>query len=650
MTPSLRESVVRDYLAALAEFEAAAGLLARGDAVLVDGLAPFADLADHLRTDAAPTPAALGSDGLWRPRDPAGLGGITDVYEVPGRFTFQGDDDANLRALGSRVASARVELGRRLARLEQLASAPSRIAAAAEQLERSELAHSRAQEAELLAQFEPEAAQLRELCHRLLEAVRAQRRPDLSRLDSADALYQEYVGRVGSLYAKSLPVLREAIAALSRVARCEVPPSWPDALPFAEHLADEFRTAPGTDTPAVRQLRELLETLAQQEASLLRAQDELGVQLRRVDGEVAAMVQREVELLKDVEAAKRSLRWAGRVEGLERVRAALAQVRAEGQARTQAMMAAQAEQQRLRGEVAAQQTEATEWAQAAQAKDAAVAKHRAEEPSLFGKDEWRRRLLELEDEATDLRAGLQLRQQRIVDTNAEGARQRAREQSEAGALTVLAQQADEGRRQEERAMRELLDAERELGVALPARALGSAQAEEQLAAAVSARNALRARIEATTADARRVKEETDRAAVQLKQLAAERSRAESAMGVAMRQAAAAQEEQLRALAVRRQAAFESHAGQVLAGLEESLAQVDRNFIEPARRAMLVRAGVMSDAPVALRARGAALEAAFPQLRASWIAVADAAADALRRVDADFLGTIGARARAAWRAP
>ena len=212
---SPREAAVRAYLSALAEFESALQVLALGEQCLRDGLAPFADLAAQLDPAAPAAPSIPTSEGLWRPRDPVALQGITDVYEVPGRFTFQGDDDANLRALAGRVTAARAELTRQLTRLEQLAGAPARISAVAEAMERTELENSRAQEAELLRQFEPEAAQLRDLCKRLLEAVRATRRPDLSRLDTADALYQEYVARVGGLYGKALPVLRDAIAALS---------------------------------------------------------------------------------------------------------------------------------------------------------------------------------------------------------------------------------------------------------------------------------------------------------------------------------------------------------------------------------------------------------------------------------------------------
>ncbi|MDB4930220.1 MAG: uncharacterized protein JWM10_2704 [Myxococcaceae bacterium] len=645
---SPREAAVRAYLTALAEFGSALQVLDQGERCLRDGLAPFADVAEHLATEAPAAPSTPALDGLWRPRDPDALLGLTDVYEVPGRFAFQGDDDANLRALAERVTAARAELARQLTRLEQLAAAPARISAAAESMERTELENSRAQEAELLRQFEPEAAQLRDLCKRLLEAVRATRRPDLSRLDAADALYLEYVARVGGLYGKALPVLREAIAALSKVARCEVPPSWPDALPFAPHLPDDLITSPVPESPAAQQLRQALESEAQQEAALLRAQDELGVQLRRVDGEVTAMVQRETELLREVEVAKLVLRWCTRHDTVDVARGALAAIQSEGQARTQALAAVQSEGQRLAAQIAAVQTDATEWAQAVQAKEAAAAKHRGDEPALFGKDDWRKKLLELEDETNDLRGELQQRQARIVEGNAELARIRGRESAEQAAIVTLTQQLDEGRRREAQSLKELLEVEKELGPAVPPRRLPSAQAEEMLAAAVAARNELRARVERLTTESRRVKEDADRAAVQLKQLAAERARTESGLAVALRQSGSAHEEALRSLAVRRQAAFESHAGQVLAGLEESLAQVDRNFIEPARRAMLVRAGVMTDAPVTLRARGGALEAALPELRARWAAVVDPAVETLAAVAGGFLATIGARARSAWR--
>ena len=104
-TRSAREAAVRAYLTALAEFESALQVLDVGERCLREGLAPFADVAAHLDPGAPAAPSNPSVDGLWRPRDPVDLLGITDVYEVPGRFAFQGDDDANLRALAARVVT-----------------------------------------------------------------------------------------------------------------------------------------------------------------------------------------------------------------------------------------------------------------------------------------------------------------------------------------------------------------------------------------------------------------------------------------------------------------------------------------------------------------------------------------------------------------
>ena len=105
-TSSSREACVRAYLSALTEFESALAVLDLGDRCLRDGLAPFADLATHLTTESSATAAAPSAERLWRPRDPAALQGITDVYEVPGRFAFQGDTIAHaLLGLAEGVSS-----------------------------------------------------------------------------------------------------------------------------------------------------------------------------------------------------------------------------------------------------------------------------------------------------------------------------------------------------------------------------------------------------------------------------------------------------------------------------------------------------------------------------------------------------------------
>ena len=52
----------------------------------------------------------LSTTALWRPRDASGLTGLTDLYEVVGRFSFQGEDDANLKAMSTLTTSLRAEV------------------------------------------------------------------------------------------------------------------------------------------------------------------------------------------------------------------------------------------------------------------------------------------------------------------------------------------------------------------------------------------------------------------------------------------------------------------------------------------------------------------------------------------------------------
>ena len=51
---------------------------------------------------------------------------------------------------------------------------------------------------------------------------------------------------------------------------------------------------------------------------------------------------------------------------------------------------------------------------------------------------------------------------------------------------------------------------------------------------------------------------------------------------------------------------------------------------------------------ALRARGAELEAALPELRGRWASVVDPVVESLAAVEGGFLATIGGRVGPAWR--
>ena len=137
--------------------------------------------------------------------------------------------------------------------------------------------------------------------------------------------------------------------------------------------------------------------------------------------------------------------------------------------------------------------------------------------------------------------------------------------------------------------------------------------------------------------------------MQLKQLVVERDKQKGALTQAEKQSTAAHEEALRQLASRRQQGFESHIAQVLSGLEESLAQVERIFIDPARKALLVRAGVMSGSPEQLRTQATAFGQAVEEARRRAEEAFAAQQATLDRIEQEFVQKAPEACRSAWAA-
>lgn len=619
------------------------------------------DIADHDRRALAPWSEVLRALGrsypdaapkglatpLWAPRDRAGLSALDDLYAVVGRLSFEGEDRANLDAFSAALDALDARAGAWRTHLDAMSEVPAEATARAAEMESAEQATGRAQRDELLGRFEPEAASLREISAKMLDAVRAAQRPDLRDPEKAEALYSDYVHKVSGLYARALPYLRAALHELSTVAGVETPPNWPDALPFEPSLPADLAETPSKETPALLSARQSVEALAAQEEALARALDELGVQARRVESDLAARREREKELEREAISAQQIARWAAKLDELDLARQRLAEVNAEGARRTQLIAQLAAEAQRVSAEIAAQQQAATERAQTVAAKEAALEAHRSDEP-FFGKDDWRRRGDAMDGELDTLRGELAARQQSLAALTAELARLRAREPVEQAQLATLGRQLDQVRGEEAAAQRDVSAVETALGAGRPPRRVSVAQAEELLQAVSAARAEARAQSERLSGEGRRVQADVDRATVQRRQCATERERAAQTLQAAYRAANAQHDEQLRTLAARRQQAFERHADAVLDGLEESLTQVDRVFIEPARKVLLQRAGMLSEGPASLRELAARLERELPELQRASRAAMDGAHAELARLRA-WLEAAPARCRGAWSA-
>jgi hypothetical protein len=647
-----RHAYVRFYLTVLAQFDEVHAALARTAGEIRTAVMPFADVLavaedpDLARLAAGDAPALTTAD-LWRPQDPALLTGITDVYEVVGRFSFQGEDDTNLARVAAAVRDANGEVERQRRVLAALAKLPAIAAHHAEGLSQQELQAEEAARARRLEPFAPVAAQLREQCEKVHAAVMAIPRPDLSDLAQADALYQEYVRRMQALYTKALPFLRRALQELCAVAQVEVPPSWPDTLPFAPSLPPELVTPPPAETPAMAQLRAQLEQMEVQEHALARAVDEHALTLRRIEAERTALAQREAEIMAEAVVAKNMVRWATRLDELDAILQALAGQHQQKQSR--AALAAQlaVQLQQLEAQAAALAGEVAQREQEVAATAATLADKRANPPALFGKEEWRRAVQDLEEDLEERQATLRDRRAVHAQLARDLSSVQARAAAEQAQLGVLDRALADAQAREQLLRKEVGEIEQQLGAHRPAHRLSVQQADEYLTQLWAARNEVRGRLDYLANQQRRTQEEIDRAGAQAKQIAQDRPRLRQAYEQAAREGAVARAEALEALAQRRQHGFEQYVGQVLAPFEESLLQVDRIFIEPARQVLLQRSVGETHKAGSLRAQAEGLAQALAKLVPQVEPALTAQAEVLKRVQADFCDKVQDAVRAAW---
>jgi chromosome segregation ATPase len=194
---------------------------------------------------------------------------------------------------------------------------------------------------------------------------------------------------------------------------------------------------------------------------------------------------------------------------------------------------------------------------------------------------------------------------------------------------------------------EIAEIEKALGSHRPARRLSVQQADEYLASVWNARNEIRARIETLTQQHRNGQIELERIAAQGRQWTAERERLRGALEQARKASSVARQEALRQLSARRQQGVAQYIERTLAPLEESLSQVDRIFIEPARQVMLQRVGGTAPKAGTIRANAEGLARALAQLVPRVEPVLAEQAGVLERIEKDFVEKAAEAVKTAW---
>jgi hypothetical protein len=585
-------SYVRFYLTVAKQLGGAWDNLERTHLLIKEAVGPFADPLAKVGSPALA--AAMGPapqdrerrEGLFRPEDEEGLSGLTDVYEVVGRFTFQGEGDENLHRVQALVSEARNEIVAQRMRLADLAKLPDAARALASRLGGEEDARAGALRAERTAAFEPLAEQVQVRAKQTMDAVRGVAMPDLSNADTAAEDYKRFAAKLDSVYQTCLPFLRRTITALYAFAGCEPTASWPDTLPLTRELPAELVTVPPADSDELSGARAGVKSLADEEVQLNRAKDDIAATIARFEGEMGAAAVRDKELSLEIDTATQIVDYVAATEAAQAARATLV-----------ALDARKAELLRAAGQIFQrhQQIEAGirllgEELERRTAEINAVGEHLAvekkNEPVLFGKDEWRLRVAEIEAQGDALRAAYAERMGVLGGLKIDLSSVSVQVQTEQQQATLVDRGIADARATLEAAQKGIRDLAVALGANRPARPVTIAEAREALALLQQGRLDNGQRLERLRGEIRRQKEETVRVLTRLKQVGVERTQVQAMVQSAQVAATEGHEGALRHLATQRRAAVERHVSEVLGTLEKSLTMVGPVFVEPARKVML----------------------------------------------------------------
>ena len=646
-------SYVRFYLTVVTQLRSACEQVERAHKAAGEAIAPFTEPLAPVRSPAlaaaAGAPhtfgAALGD--LWKPEDLEGLTGLTDIYEVVGRFSFQGEENVNLARVQQIVAGARNEIAAQRAMVAELAKLPEVAREAAGRIGAEETARAEALRAEKSAAFGPLAEAVRARARQTLEAVKAVPIPDLSNTELAADEYRKYVVKLDQVYQTCLPFLRKAIATLFSFVSAEPPASWPDALPLVREMPPELVTVPPVDSAELTQARASLLALNEEEMNLGRARDEIATALARLEGEVAAHLTKDSELEAEIATATGVIDFVTATEQAEAARQTIAAL--EQQKTERVRMAGEVWQKHQQTDAAIKVLEEelrNRSQEMAQLNDRLTAE-RKDEPVLFGKDEWRARVAGLEGQLEGLRTAynqrLGLLNQFKIDLSAISVQVQT-EQAQGG---LVDRQLTDTHAKLEAFVRGGRELGVKLGAARPARAVPLGDAQQAFAELQQARLEVAGRVERLRGEMRRQKEENVRVLTRLKQIGVERQQFQGMLQNAQVAVTQGREEALRQLALQRRSAVERHVGEVLSGLERSLASVDSVFIDPARDALLrsteprteLAAGVLDHAEKAAPVVAALARELDPDL---------AAQDAtLGQIQVEFCDMAAAACKAAW---
>ena len=603
------KSYVRFYLTVTAQLEASWAEIGRAHGAIHDALAPHLDaLASVPSAALAATRGPLPSppaQALWKPSD-GELSGLTDVYEVVGRFAFQGDDDENLARVEAQVTSARTTIHQLRTRVDELARLPELARATAGKLEADEARAIHERRAARRAELRPHAETLASRARQTSEAIRAVPPPDLYDLATAGESWARYATKMDQVWQTCLPYLQKALSSLYGLAELTPPTSWPEHLPLVSELPAELLAVPAADSPELAQAERAVRALDEEASALARAKDDGAAALTRYQGDLAAAGKLEEEARAAIDDRIRILDHAAAASEIDRATRAIAGYEQQRADRLQLVGRIEQRKRQIDAAIAALDEELRARAAELEGRERDLGELREREPVLWGKEEWRAKVAVLEGDVERARASYverkALKNQLAIDLSAVT----VEVQTEEGQGALIERWIEDEKTKRASGGERLRAIEGELGAARPARPLALADAEAAVDAARAARGEIVARVERLLAEVRRVKEDAARIAAREKQLEGERHNWRAVLEGAAIQATEGRGAALRRLAEQRRDAALAHVGDVLGALDQSLASVDSVFVEPVEQALAERDAVASAPSARVRAAAEAI--------------------------------------------
>jgi tetratricopeptide (TPR) repeat protein len=584
-------SYVRFYVTVVEQLESVWSAIDETHDTMKSALGPFEEPLRPVEHGALK--AALGEGprrppelaSLWRPRDRQNLSGLNDLYEVAGRFSFQGDDNENLSRLQQVVAGARNELQSLRIRLADLGHLPETAKGSATKLSSEEGRLADMRKNQRMSEFGPLAQTLQLRAKQTVEAVRAVAPPELTDVDNAADEYRKYAIKVDQVYQTCLPFLRKSVQNLYAFVGLDSPPTWPDSLPLVKELPPELLAVPPVDSPELKQSRNGLYSLDEEEIQLGRMRDEVAANVKRLEGEIEAHLAKDTELKGDLGGATARAEYATALDQVEQMKRALASYEQQKAARLHSYGEIWQRHQQIEQAIKAIDEELRNRAAEISAFEQELETLKQHEPVLFGKDDWRSRVGGLEGDVDTARAAYTQRIGVLNQLKIDHSAMSVQVQTEQTQTALIDRWITDSKTKREALEKQARELEARLGPARPGRPISAAEGQEGLLILQQRRAEITDRVERLRAEIRRRHEEGAQVAARFKQIEVERLRVKGMIDSAQTAATQGRDAALRQLAAQRRGAVDRHLQDVLGGLEKSLAAVDSVFIEAARDAM-----------------------------------------------------------------